>query len=410
MFTKYRWLVTSGILIGLLVFISLISVQNPGGQQFPSSVTTRDLQLAREAFELKYGRRPDRLDLLSWLAEWKAARKLPLEAIECFQRIPSAHPLYGPMARYQQGRILLNLHRAVEAEHQLREFLSLNIASIDHKYIVDARQCLRHILEVELRLEERHQLLQGVIDRAEDDTFEAVGGCFPNLLRWNGPEAIGWLEEFRANSPPDPFIEIAFGRYRTAQGRPQEARPVLDAVLRQQPENRYAIAALISCLKECGELDRAQELLRSLPAATPEDPWLLSLQRGTFALEEGRGRDAVAAFQQVIDQNRTCSEAWQGMSAAARLLEDEKTRTKAVQMIADLGRIQNHLGKGIQDSTNPNSFLDIADLCLEIPLIREGAVMARWAFRLAPDDPRVRSTVQLFRQRLAADHLPPLLD
>jgi len=384
---------------------------NPQNEQLPSGVSFREFELAREAFQLKYGHAADRFDALSWLAEWLLARQRPADAVACFEAIPTPQVKYGRLARHQQGRTLLELHRAVEAEQQFREFIALEQASpsINPEYLIDARQRLRHILEVELRFEERHQLLRGVIERNEDDAFESMAACFPSLLRWNGPAAIHWIEEFRAAGPRNSWVEVAYGRYQIRQGKLQEAHSILESVIREHPKDLWVSAALIDCLREQGELDKARLLIERLPPRSSNDPWLLLLLRGWFANQSGNPTDAMAAFEQVLQQDQTATEAWQGLVSATRLMGNAPRRIKALEMVSALGRIQDRLGRITRDSANPDSFLDIADLCAECDLIREGAVMARWAWRIAPDDDRVRRSVTLFRERLVVEQQPPLL-
>lgn len=377
----------------------------------PSGVSAAEDRLAREALRLKLSRQPDRMDIAYWIAERDLASQRPVEAIACFDQIPTAHPRYGRMARFHEGSTLLQLHRAVESEQQLRELISAEEAApqLEPRYVINARQNLRHILEVELRFEERHDLLRGVIDRGEEDPFEAVVGCFPSLLRWNGPNAMKWLDQFRDAGPASPFLEIAFGRYRTAQGKAQEARPILAAVVKQDPNNLRAIAALVICLRESDDLDEARRLMEALPPQSANDPWWLLTQRGWFLLQNGQPELAVAAYEELLKQDRTSSEAWQGLAEALRLLKNTPRRTQALQMVVALGRVQNSLGKPIYDASNPASFLDVADLCAEIPLVREGAVMTRTAMRLAPRNERVVATVKRYRELLELEHLPPLL-
>lgn len=406
----WRVLTIVGVLAGVAV-AGWLWFGPPTQPKLPSAITPKDYQRAVEAFTLKYGRAPDRLDTLSWLAEWYLLRHKPIEAIACFHEIPTSHPQYGPMARYQQGRTLLSLHRASEAEQQLRKLIAAEEASptIESRYLIDARQRLRHILEVELRFEERHRLLRDVIDRGEDDAFEAVAGCFPSMLRWNGPDGIAWHSQFLKADPASPWVRIAHGRYLTGQGKSQEAIPILQDAVREFPENRWATAALIACLNEAGDVDAAERMIEALPPPSDDDPWMLQLQRGRFALQKGDPKEASRAFQQVLTQDHTSTEAWQGMYQAAQLTKDEPVKIEAQKMITAFGRIQNHLGKTTQDAANPESYLDVADLCDEFNLTREGAVMARAARRIAPDNDRVQTTVNLFKKRLAAEHQPPLL-
>jgi predicted Zn-dependent protease len=379
--------------------------------KLPAGVTAQEYRRAREAFELKYRKVADEIDVLSWIAERKLASNDPADAILCFAAIPTAHPKYGHMARYQQGQVLLKLHRAVEAEQQFRELIAAEESApvLEPRLLIVARENLRHILEVELRFEERHRLLAGVIERGDEDAFEAVVYCFPTVLRWNGPESIHWLEQFHAASPRNSWLEIALGRYRTGQGRLDEARPILESVSQEQPANLWAAAALIVCLQECGDLDRAGEVVAKLPPQSEDDPWQLLTLRGSFALQNGNADVALAAYDQLLRQVRTCTEAWQGVAQAAQLKNDVERRTKALGMVAGLGRIQNHLGKPLQNAADPNSYLDVADLCVEYNLLTEGALMVRAAIHQAPQHERVLATRKAIRERLANEGLPALL-
>ena len=410
-FRRWRWTIV--VLIAMSGGLIAVWIWPTGSSKepLPSGVSPREHKLANEAFELKHRRPADRFDTLSWLAEWLLVRKRPADAVECFAVIPTSHPTYGRMARYQQGRTLLAMHRAVEAELQLREVILLEESSptIKPEYLIHARQRLRHILEVELRFEERHRLLRGVIDRGEDQAFEPAAGCFPSLGRWNGPDAVLWVEHFHAINPDNLPLTIALGRYRTSQGRTKEARQILETVVREHPLNLSALAALIACLREADDPDELSRIILTLPPRSPDDPWLLLLQRGADAIQNGKAQEAAAAYEQLLQQDRTCAEAWQGLGQAARLLDDIPRRKKALEMATALGRFPNHLGKTTQASFDSNSFLDIADLCAEISLNREGAVMTRCARRLAPENERVQAAVTLFRERLAEDHEEPLL-
>lgn len=197
---SWEWVILISLSVTFLAafghsrFHSVGEVREP----LPPSITAREYQVAAESFELKYRRKPDQLDVLSWLVEWYLGHDLLPLAVDCFAAIPTTHPQYGRMARYLQGRTLLELNRAVESEQQLRELIFLEETSptIKPQFLVDARQRLRHLLEVSLRFEERQQLLRGVVARGEADHFELLVFCFPSHLRWNGPTAVRWLERF----------------------------------------------------------------------------------------------------------------------------------------------------------------------------------------------------------------------
>lgn len=363
----------------------------------------KECEIARKSFEKQYGRSADRDDVLSWLAEWYLARNRLADAVICFAEIPSSHPVYGRMARYQQGRSLLTLHRAIDAEQQLRELIELEeiTPTISQELLVDARQLLRHILEVELRFEERHLLLKGVVARGEADNFEVVAACFPSQLRWNGPQAIAWMDEFYSVDSTHTVMRIAKGRYLTGQGKLQEARQLLEAVIIESPLDLRALAALIACLTEADAPDEVDQLMARLPPSTARDPWLLLLQRGDHALRNGRAKEAMAAYERVIQSDRSSGQAWMGIANAAIPLGDMPKRAHALKMATGLGRIQNHLDKGLRQASDPNSFMDVADLCADLGMDREGWVMTEFARKFAPQNRRVLAHVELFKSRLA---------
>ena len=402
--TRWVMLLIFGAFICVGLGYKLRRRNTPALPQLPPVVTVLDRQHAREAFELKYGRSPDRNDLLSFLAEFYLSRGRLADAVECFHEIPTSHSAYGPMARFQQGRTLLKLHRAVEAEPQFRELIaheekSLTIAP---NYLVDARQRLRFILEVELRLEERKQLLAGVIERGEANHFETIVFCFPSHLRWNGNAAVKWLEEFHAADPTARSLNIALGRYRTGQGKLDEARTLLEPIVKNFPEDRRALAALIACLQESDESAEADRLIEGLPLQSASDPWLLLLQRGGHALRRGLTDKAAKAYDELLAQDRTNTEAWQKTAMIGRIQNDETKRKRAIDVATGLSRIQNHIGKGIQRPEDPNSFLDIADLCAEIEFDAEGLILTKFAEKLSPENPRAMAAIKLFQSRMSA--------
>lgn len=379
------------------------SVSLSPDDSLPNIVTPHDRDLASEAFEARYGRKPDRLDTLSWLAEWYLSKDRLADAVECFAAIPTSHPEYGRMARFQQGRTLLKLHRAAEAERQFRELIPLEDASpqIEPRYLIDARQRLRHILEVELRFEERKELLSGVVARGEADYFETIAFCFPSHLRWNGPDATRWLEEFYAADSTDVKIKVALGRYRTGQGKLDEARSLLEAVVEKDPDDLWAMSALVACLHEADDPDELSRRMEALPPQSDDDPWLLLIHRGLYANQNGQPEQAIAAFEQLLKRDRTSTQGWAGLIPVVAHLKDESRRKHVLQMAAGIGRIQNNLGKIIRRPKDPETYLDVIDLCAEFGFDDEGLLIAEFVNRIDPKNPKVQSARELFQSRLS---------
>ena len=383
----------------------------PGRRSLPAGVSEKEYLLATEAFQARYGRAASHVDVLSWLAEWYLSHERFQEAIRCFAEIPTSHSEYGHMARYQQGRTLLSLHQAAAAEGEFRELISAEVVlpQIKRHYLVDARQRLRHILEVELRFEERQQLLRETVTRREADFFEVVAYCFPSHLRWNGPDAVRWLEEFQTADKLDPGIKVALGRYRMGQGKLDEARRLLEEVVADRPDDRGAIAALIACLREADDQAELARRFDSLPPLAIDDPWLLLVQRGQFANDHSRSADAIAAFEILLKQDPTSSEAWAGLSQAFLISGDTERRKRALVMSSVLGRIQNNLGKIFREPREPESYLFVLELCAEIDLAEEGQILSEFVERLAPDNPKVVAAVKLFQGKVANRPSAPAL-
>ena len=409
--SKKTWIILGLIVVACITPMAWSWWRSSVEAALPPLITRKEFDLARMEFERQNGRRAQRADILYLLAEALLSAKQAEGAIHCLTEIPTSHPAYGRMARYMEGVALVSLFRAVEAEKQLREVIALEEASPTMKsaYLIHARQRLRHILEVEIRLEERQEMLRGVINRGEDVSFEPVAGCFPNLIRWDGPDAVQWIEHFQASNPENAELNIALGRYRTQQGKIKEARQILEKVVQENPANLSALAALMACLREDDDPDELARIFKMTPPRSPQDPWQMLLQRGTQEIEEGHHQEAIACYEQMLKQDRTCAEAWKGLGQAKRLAGDDAESKKALQRAADLARIQSQLGKTVQDSANPDSFLDVADICAELNLNREGAVMTRCARILDPKSERAAAAVNLFRQRLADDGEFPLL-
>lgn len=393
-----KLLVSAVGLVAITLVAFVLIRREPPPLSLPAVVTAKEREFALQSFALKHGRDAELPELLFWLAGWYVDQKRPANAIACYAEIPTSHPELGRRARFQQGQLLLALRRAIEAENQFRELLTLEESdpTLESRFRVSARQQLRHILEVELRFEERHTLLQKVIERGDADGFETVAALFPSHLRWNSPVGLELLEEFYTNNPSHPVLRIALGRFYTVQGKLQEARQLLEGVVRECPEDLRAAAALIACLRDANEPAELEKRFAALPPPSSNEPWLLQLQRGEFALQKNKARDAAAIFENMIRQDRTCTHAWQGLLQATRALGDSPRRARILKTAAGLGRIQYQISRCLQKPTDPTPYLDVADACAEIELNRESQLLTELARTLDPGNPRVLASMKRF--------------
>ncbi len=362
-------------------------------RDLPPGVTAVRYARAARAFEIEFGRKPDQADTLRWLGEWAAGERDLPTALACFERISSDHARQGHTARYQQGQVLLNLDRAAAAESQLREFLELERQAPQETaaHRVDARQRLRYLLEVQLRLEERRELLGEMIERNEGDAFDDMTFCFPTLLRWHGENAAAKLNDFLKKDPANLNLRVARARYLTAQGRLDDAQAILEECCAGQPGHLPAWAALLDCLRERNQWAAMAEVVDRLPAAADGEPWLLSRLRGHVANDQKCYSDAIAHFERVLKADPACAECYLGIASACALLNEGKRRSQALRVAIVLARIQNRLGAVEADLTSPEMFVEIAEMCANIDLIAQARIMARRALILQPGNSRAQA-------------------
>jgi tetratricopeptide (TPR) repeat protein len=356
--------------------------------ELPQGVTEQEYALAAREFELEYKRTADYFDVVSWLAEDSVARNDDQRAEYCFDLIPNSHLAYGHSARFQQGQVLVRLHRAHEAEQNLREFLELENQSSQLKPI-DRQvglQRLRHLLEVQLRFEERVSVLRELVETETADTFETMAFCFPTLLRWNGPTAVTWLEEFWTETPQDFRLRVALGRYRAGQGRMQEAHDILQGCIEEQPANLPAQAAMLDCLREINATEKFDDLFAKLPPRGKLDPWLLLRLRGRVYNQQGDYSQAVLCFQQVLESDAANPESLLGLASAYRGIQQLEKRKAALQKSEVLARIQNRLGWSLNRETEIQPMIEIAELAMEIDLLDEALAVVKLVQRLDPDN------------------------
>lgn len=192
------------------------------------------------------------------------------------------------------------------------------------------------------------------------------------------------------------------------QGKLDEARQLLEEVVSDRPDDRGAIAALIACLRESDDQAELARRFDSLPPLSTNDPWLLLVQRGQFANDHSQSADAIAAFEALLKQDPTSSEAWAGLSQAFLISGDTERRKRALVMSSVLGRIQNNLGKIFREPKDPESYLFVLGLCAEIDLVEEGQILSGFVGRLAPDNPKVIAAAKLFQGKATKPSAPAL--
>jgi tetratricopeptide (TPR) repeat protein len=369
----------------------------------PVGISLREYELATKAFERRYRQRPEHADVVSWLAETAVAENdLPRAAV-CFDAIPTSHPRYGRSARLQQGQVLLKLKRAPAAEAQLRTFLELERADPQSppEHVAHALSQLRHLLEVQLRFEERRPVLRELVVRRAADGFETIAFCFPTLLRWNGSQTQEWLAEFLHEDPDDFRLRFAQARYATGNGNLDTARSLINELAADRPDDRAVLAARAAIAYEAADWNELALVLEGVTTADT-DPWLLHRLRGHWLNHERRFAEAVEQFLVALRLDPACAECHVGLAEAFGGLSQPERQREAADKARQLARIQNRLGRLDTEPDQLDALFEVAALSEEIGLAAEARTVAEYLLRLSPGHAKAKT----LRARLPTDTKP----
>ncbi len=351
----------------------------PSRPILPPGISQRLYDAGANAFREHYHREPDHFDVLSWLGEALVEEDQIAAAVVCLEGIPPDHPRYGHLARFQQAYHFAKLNRARQSEAKLREFIQLERESphLTVQHYVSALRLLRFLLEVELRFEERQEVLREVHDLGYAGTFETVAYCFPSILRWNGPTAIAWHEGFWKQDPDDFRLRVALGRYHTGAGSLDEARSVLEKCCAEQPHSLPAHAAYLAILHEQGDWEIIAAVLDRLPPINQSEPWLLTRMRGHFRNHRGEHAKAVRCFLAAVESDPANAESYLGLAMAYRALGREEEQKEALRRSSVLARMGNRLAWVLFHEDEIEPMIEIANLCVEVGLYDSARHMAK---------------------------------
>jgi predicted Zn-dependent protease len=321
--------------------------------------------------------------VLSLVAELAVAEERLEAAAASFAEIPSDHPKYGLAARFQQGQVLMRLNRADAAEENFRDFLrraTADPAAVPAEHAVTAYKWLTYLLSVQLRLEERKPVLADVHRYGLADVLDSKQYFFPHLLILNSPAGRQRLVEFLAEAPEDPELQIALGRYRTAEGRLEESQAFLTKLYEQRPQDLRVAAALLEACFEADDQEAFGQIAAALPTPQPGEPWLLMRMRGEFALQQAQYEEAVRHFENALDEDPAYLPCRMGLAHALGELSETEARDQTLQAAAVLAEIRVDLSNVQAD--DPAPLLDLVAKCEQIGLKKAAEMFRRHAIAI----------------------------
>ncbi|MCA9062340.1 MAG: hypothetical protein KDA96_04760 [Planctomycetaceae bacterium] len=282
---------------------------SPSVSRLPEGVTREQYHHAAGMYYQQFGREPNREETLMMLGEHLVQTDQPATAIACFEQIPTDHASYGASARLQQAQLYLRLDQAAQAEDHFRQFLNL-VESPEGRqsplatplHIGTARRWLVYLMAVELRFEERHQILQRMIRDEQFDVYEAKQYYFPTLLIWHSSLGSGRVDQFLQHDATNPRLLLAKARYLLEGDDVDSAQELLDSLSSEFPEDLSIRAAQIKCHYEQGNSDAMGEILAAMPTYSESEPWLLTRMRAEYAAEVARWDEAEGFYRLILEK------------------------------------------------------------------------------------------------------------
>jgi len=357
----------------------------------PAGTSTDEVRLATLQFRVRYGREPDTDDVYSWLGESCVAERRWDSAVSCFERISDSHPLYGRSARIQQAGALMELSRVASAETQYEAFLKLRRDTPDSSGLIyHAQAGLVFILGVELRFEDRQKILQSMVEAGEADAFHTLLSCFPTVFRWNGALTVAELDRWLRVDPGNPRLLAASARYLASLGNLDQARRIVESLLRDHPRKPETISSALYVFQQAGKWDDIERLLAVISDDEFCSLWMVPLMRGHMAMRDRQGDAAVRHYSRVITMDPASVEAWSGLGRAARASQDVELERGANLRVQALARIQNRLGQVTQEPANLDPLIEIAELCHSAEMPEFARLVAQVVLRMDPQSEPAR--------------------
>lgn len=385
-----RILARAAVLAGLLGVGAAIWFNSPAGRSvrnLPGGVAREDFDLAARALTDAGRAAPSEADVYYHLSATLAQRGDWQTSLACLDRVPPDHPEHGHWSRFLAGHLWLGQHRAREAEVHFRKFLALEHVApqLESGRLFEAVDGFLNLLLAQLRLEERHSLLIELGERYGGlPPRYVLEACFPSLFRWSTAELREQAQALARADSRDISSRIAVGRHLTALGRLDQAGDFLEACWAEQPDSREAQAALLECLFELSDEERIERLVARLPPAADDDPWLLSVGRGRYALQQRQFSTAQAAFQRVLAVDPCHLPSLQGLADVHREQDRLEEHQRCLQAVQILGRIQGRLTWAMAEPHNPEPYREIVALCDEAGFEQQSRQITELLPRLPP--------------------------
>jgi tetratricopeptide (TPR) repeat protein len=210
-----------------------------------------------------------------------------------WRRVPDRPSSLAAKARFLEGTLLLEVHRAHDAEAAFSKATELDPA------MTEPHEALFRLYAVQLRAADiRRESL--AIRRSRrwrlSEVYQLVNATGEAV---NREEAIPQLEQFTAADPDDILSHVALGRYYLLDDRPAEAVAVLRCALERRRDDPSIRGFLAEALLKQSDLAGARDVLRGTPARR-DSPQPLWRSYGLCLAADGQWRAASACLRRAV--------------------------------------------------------------------------------------------------------------
>lgn len=304
------------------------------------------------------------------------------KAVRYFEQIATHTPRLGMAARIEQGISLLKLNLATPAEQNLQDFLKAARESefLDPAQVLDGFKWLSYLLSVQIRQEDRKEILEEQHAIGLADPLDSKQLYFPNLLILNSPAGRTRLAKLLENEPNNLALQVASARYQTLAGNYEDAILNLDKLFRTRKDDLTVASALAEAFVESDRMQQAGDLIDSLPRFDISEPWLLTRMRGEVSLYCENWNDALRYFKSVLQADPANAPAQMGVAMAYEKLGDAVNHKEALRRSGVLAKIRVNLGSVQTDAEA--ACIDLAQQCQAIGMKDAASVFEFHAARI----------------------------
>ncbi len=287
--------------------------------------------------------------------------KKPVEAIALFRKALQVNPLDGTLT-VALGQNLVRTGHAQDAERLALDFISRDKSSgvvydflsefyTTQNRLSDAENILKakvsnnpkqaaYVLELALHYAElqKQAEMKAALQRLLDDPKDfpeadlLVGDFYARLGRY--PEAVQYFEEGARGAKEDKKLDYLKRTVNVliADGKREEASPIVDQIVRDDPKNEEAKRIQADLLLASGKPENVAAAEREFQDLSKEDGNDASVWLGLAQADELKG-DLDAARQQYLEA-----------------LKRNKTNLSARYALAEIGLVQNHPDQTLQQA------------------------------------------------------------